>query len=423
MLAGATIGRIHRYVDHPDGADLHAVVSGIADVGSGPKQLYDQLRRTAKYPNIEAWPEMMADIAPLGLLKAEFVNSGSIPPIASDPGSFRVVHSPAGESVALRTHYHATDLTLDQAERCLDPAIWETYQPPWCEMNAIADPSVPPDTERYEEVISANCGAGQALRTVLDFKRRTHPDGGGILEYRIPEVLQGQLVSIDEGSLEVRPASPGIDGIHFVTTKRVQFAPLGGMPAIPAAFLGFLVWVLGWDTQAERFLYFLAKQSPPSSVPTAPGAAAPPGLGLTQGWTSGGITTLLDLGFAQLQTYLRDCIGPVRSSMDRAASGNYGMADYLSDLTKLSNEVASNTTALATMGAQIYRSVAGPGGPGAGGGGSPQPAQSGGPQPTKSPSTAIPKSTGKRTSKTSTKGSTTDVTKPAKKTAKPTKKR
>ena len=427
MLAAATIGRIQGYLDLdlPDGADLHAVVSGIAHDSSGPKQLYDQLRRSALYPNIGAWSMMMADIHSRSLVKEEFVNSGAIPPIDSDPGSFRVVQSSSGESVALRTHYHAADLTLDKAMRCLDPAGWYRYQPPWCQMNDL-DPALtlPPQTKRYEEVISADCAIGNQLKAVLNFQLQPLPDGGGILEYRIPEDRQNQVVSIDEGSLEVRPARSGVGGIHFVTTKRVQFAALSGMPAMPAAFLGFLVWVLGWDTQAERFLYFMARDNPPSLVPTGQGATTPQGPVLPQDWASSGITTLLDLSLAQLQTYLRGCIAPMRSSMERAASGNYGIADYLSDLTRLSDEVTKNTTALATMGAQMCRSLTGPSGPGAGGGGTPPAAQSGGPR-TKTPqSAATRKPPARRPGKTSTKDSgRTGVAKSAKKTGKSTKKR
>ena len=386
MLATATIGRIQGYLGS-DGVDLHDVVSGIADDIMGPEKLHDHLRKAAVYPKIEAWPMMMADIGTLNLVKDEFKNSGSIPPVASDPGSFRVVPSPSGESVALRTHFHAVDLTLAKAMKCLKPADWTRYKPPWCAMKPFVVPGLPPGTDRYEEEISADCTTGNGLKTILNFQLRPLPDGGGILQYRIPEDLLDQDVSIDEGSLEVRPAAPGEDGIHFVTTKRIQFKALRGMPEIPAAVLGFWVWVLGWNAQAELFLYSLARDTPPPSlVPTGQGATDPQGPVLPQDWKNNGVTTLLDLGFAQLHTCLRGCVVPVRSSMERAASGNYGITDYLSDLTKLSNEVTDKTTALATLGAQMCRSVTDSGGQGAGGAGRPPPAQ-GGP-PTATPTTA-----------------------------------
>ena len=84
--------------------------------------------------------------------------------------------------------------------------------------------------------------------------------------------------------------------------------------------------------------------------------------------------------------------------MERASSGSYGMADYLSDLTKLSTEVTNNTMAVASMGAQIYRSVASSDGQQAGGAGGQQVGQPAAqpaappavPRPTSTPSPAAP---------------------------------
>ena len=380
MLASTTLGRIQGYLGLPSEAEPHALLSGIAanpgGPGTGPEQLHNHLRRAADYPNIEAWPKMMADARSQGLVANENLNSTFIPPIASNPGSFRVVRSSSGTSVALRTYLYAKGLDLAEAEQCLNPAIWDHYRPPWCQMMLLEQ--IAPDVARYLEVISADCQNGGQLSTVLDFRSSEPlPDGGRILEYRIPEGKQNQLVSIDEGSLEVRPARAGVKGISFVTTKRVQFAQMANMPAIPAAALGFLVWALGWDTLAERFVYFLAKNGSLSdSDPPNQGPGDPQPPALPQDWTSsGGMMAMFDLGFTQWQSSVRGYVGSVRSSMNRAASGNYGIAEYLSDLTKLSNDVTNNATALASLGAQIYGSVAGSDGPGAGGGGGPQPRQ------------------------------------------------
>src|ERR1700722_16345897 len=321
MLASSTLGRIQGYLGLSGGGKPHALWGATAadpdGDGSGPQQLHSHLRRAADYPNIEAWPDMMADARSRDLVAAAYVNSTYIPPIASDPGSFRVVRSSSGTSVALRTYHHAADLELADAKRCLNPAIWKLYRPPWCEMDAID--RIAPDVERYREAISADCQNVDRLSPVLDFRTsQPLPDGGGILEYRIPEGEQNQLVSIDEGSLEVRPAQHGAKGVSFVTTKRVQFAPLRNMPTMPAAALGFFVWALGWDTLAERFIYTLAEHDPPSLVPKDQSATAPQGPVLPEDWTSsGGMTTLLDLGFAQWQSYVRGCVGSVRSSMNR----------------------------------------------------------------------------------------------------------
>ena len=281
MLASATLGRIQGNVDLPSDAEPHALVNGIAadSTNGGQQRLHDHLRTAAAYPNMEAWPDMMesARSQPQPLVAAPYMNSTYVPPIASDPGSFRVVHSPSGPGIALRTHYHALDLGLADTKRCLDPTTWSDYKPPWCHMDPVG-PRTADGVQQYREVISADCTRGGELTTLLNFRSWGLPDGGMILEYRLPE-NSNQHVSIDEGSLEIRPARPDTGGIHFVTTKRVQFSALRNMPTMPTAALGFLVWVLGWDTLAQRFLYFLAQGKPPRLVATDQTAAPPPDRG------------------------------------------------------------------------------------------------------------------------------------------------
>jgi hypothetical protein len=364
MLASATLGRIQNSIDLPTDADPQALLSGIATgttggTGGGVLELHRHLRRTAEYPSVESWPPMMADARDRGLVVDQYRNSTYVPPISWEPGSFRVVSSASGTSVALRTYYHATDLDLDEAKQCLNPGDWQRYQPPWCRMTKLAD--IGPNIWRYLEVVSTNCDANVGLTTVLDFRYRDVPDGGAILEYRIPDgpplPESDHLVSIDEGSLEVRPSPAGVGGISFVTTKRIQFAAMRNVPPMPAAVLGFLVWVLGWDTLAERFIYFLARQNPPNLVlKDQPQTAG--GIGVPLGAPgSGGLATLLNLGLSGWENYLRSSVGSFRTSVERAAAGNYGVADYLRDLAKLSNEVTSNATAAASLAVQLYRAA------------------------------------------------------------------
>ena len=370
MLASATLSRIPGSVD-TGGADPRSLVRGLAADATG-QQLHSQLRRAGDYPGIRAWPKMMADTRAQSLVDPTYDASTYVPPLPWDSGSFRVVSSQIkGTSVALRTHLHVTKLDLVQAKQCLDPAIWKKYQPPWCDMIPLGAPPGLPGVERYRELIAADCGQNPKLSTVLDFLYQDVPDGGGILQYRIPDgpAVGGTdgFVTIDEGSLEVRPARAPYTGIHFVTTKRIQFESLRQMPTMTAAGLGFLVWVLGWDTLAERFIYYLARIEgvQPSVVPTAQADADSTLQDLP---SDGGIMALLELGISGWENSLRKCIGSVRSSVQQAASGNYGLADYLSDLTTVSNEVTTTTTALASMGAQMWRAVANAGGPEDGGG-------------------------------------------------------
>ena len=304
-------------MDLPVDADPRALLSGIATDaagggGGGGQELHSHLRRTAEYPSVESWKPMMADARDRGLVVNQYLNSTYVPPITWEPGSFRAVSSGSGTSVALRTYFHAADLDLEEAKRCLNPGDWQLYQPPWCRMTKMAD--IGPDIWRYLEVVSTNCGVITGLTTVLDFRYRDVPDGGAILEYRIPEgPLQPEsdhLVSIDEGSLEVRPGRAGVSGINFVTTKRIQFAAMKNVPPMPAAALGFLVWVLGWDTLAERFIYFLAKQSPPNLLPTDQ-PTTPQGIGIPGAPASGGIATILSLGFSGWENYLRSSVAVV----------------------------------------------------------------------------------------------------------------
>jgi hypothetical protein len=383
MLASATLGRIQGRLDLPTNADPGTLVQRIATDGGGDptsgRTLQGHLRRVADYPSIESWPRMMEHARQRGLVDEAYQNATYVPPVAWEPGSFRVVRTSVGTSVALRTHYHAPDLDLAEAKNCLFPELWGNYHPPWCGMQKIGDPA--PDVEQFQEVISTNCDPGTGVSTVLNFSRRNLPDGGGILVYRVPEgdflPASDRAVSIDEGSLEVRAPRPG-DGVHFVTTKRIQFTVMRDMPAMPAAALGFLVWVMGWDTLSERFLYFLSRQKAPNVAPTADGAAGS-AFGIDPSIIGrGDLMTVLNLGINGWQNYVRDCVGGVRTSVNRAAAGDYGVTDYLGDLTKLSNEVSDNTVALAELGAQLYRVTLDADGPGQGGqggsGGAPPPA-------------------------------------------------
>jgi hypothetical protein len=356
-LASATLGRIEGDLNLSDDEDPALLLNGIALDDLSAQRFHSDMRRVGDYQDIDSWSTMMDRAVVRNQFTASYQDSTLAPrvapsllqPITSYPDAFRVVPSPTmGTSVAFRTHHHLPDLSLDDAERCLIPEDWDKYNPPWCEMRPMADPGC------YLEVISADCSdpAHGRLETILEFQKRGLPDGGQILGYRIPDGSATGLVTIDEGSLEVRPARPPEVGIHFVTTKRIQFRPLRRMPTPTAAAIGFLVWVLGWDSMAERFIYFLARN--PTTATRGPVSASPMGPS-----SDGGVATVLDLSVSGLQTYVKECVDSVTCSMRRAAAGDYGLTDYLSDLTKVSKKVTSNTTALAAMAASMCETAPG----------------------------------------------------------------
>jgi len=377
-LADSTLARIEGQLGPSDAVDPTLLLSGIALNDLSAQRFHSDMRRTADFPDIDSWHTMIGQAAVRNQFHARYQDPTLAPrivpnllqPISSHPDSFRVVSSPTmGTSVAFRTHHHLTNLDLADAEKCLVPKDWAKYNPPWCEMRPLA--TAPGDPERYEEVISADCrdpGHGR-LVTTLEFQKVGLPDGGQILGYRIPDGFVTGLVTIDEGSLEVRPARQPGGGIHFVTTKRIQFRPLRRMPTPAAAAIGFLVWVLGWDSLAERFIYFLSRNGTTASSPPVSVSFPEPTPG------DGGVATLLDLSVSGLKNYVGECIGSVKCSMDRAAAGDYGLTDYLSDLTKLSQKVTGNAAALAAMAASMCEttSSSGSGSPPSGPTGDPPP--------------------------------------------------
>ena len=377
LLATATLGRIQGYVaDAPSDAELCNLHAHMTPDVDHAHKLLRHLRRADAYPDIRSWPRMMADAHSQGLITDKYLPSTVVAPIVSDADAFRVVHSRIlGPSVAFRTYHHIRNLDVASAANALDASLWERYNPPWCAMTPLPAPA---GIRRFVEEVAADCTTGPRLITVLDFKHSGPlSSGGGILEFRIPDgpLLRESsgLVTIDEGSLEIRPDHSGDGTLHFITTKRVQFSSMKQMPSMMVAAFGFLVWILGWDSLSERFLYFFARQGDPGApvdvVPAQePSAyALPPMPSLLSASRSGDAGTLFNIGFSWWQTYLRNCIDSARSWVDRAASGRYGLGDYVADMTAASEMIASNTVAIAGLGAQMWREMSDSGGGGTGG--------------------------------------------------------
>jgi hypothetical protein len=309
------------------------------------------------YPDLSSWPMLLKDAAGAQLIPGQL----TVPPMQA--AMWTVVPEPSvgGVAVAFETHHRFHGLTRATLEGILEPDGWTNYLPPWCTMTTTADatgmPFGPPEpaqkgdpgpwSMRRLEVVSLLCPGGNTpppdvitFRTCLDFLNTPLPDGSGaVLEYRrSPDQSAGGgdgALTVDEGSLLVRSVGTAVD---LITTKRVQFQSLQGMPPLEVAFLAQLAWVLGYSSLAEFFVNKV--------------------LGNVNSLTGGGVrvqTLSSDTGGQSANlgtmpaTALRECTHIARSSMNKLAAGSYGINDYLADVRNLTGHGVARSMGIADI--------------------------------------------------------------------------
>ena len=234
---------------------------------------------------------------------------------------------------------------ITAAKNILDPGYWTNFQPPWCTMASMPYPVVA--VRRFLETVAWVCGWQMGdpgvIVTVLDFFGQTLPDGTGILEYRLvddPAAGGDGQVTVDEGSLVVRPLA---DGAEVITTKRVQFRAFRGMGVAEAEMLAVLIWCMGYPSMAEIFVATLARD--PSLMVTVVDPKPVGGgtiLGPPVGGAGAGIT--VPQGPAKdvptsVEGIVDECFSGLRSSASKIASGQYGPTAYLTDVLRLTRHL------------------------------------------------------------------------------------
>jgi hypothetical protein len=284
------------------------------------------------------WDSLLAEAADKGLV------SPSVAHLQYAADSWTVKQTAVGLAVAFETHKRIVGVTLSDFDDLFVPPDWTNFSPPWCAMTAKA----PYDGhDVYLEVLGTDCPPvlPLCLSTPLQFTVGPLPDATGTcLQYRLAPNWSAQggdgLVSVDEGSIVVR-AWEG--AIHLITTKRIQFQALKGMPPLDAAWLAQLVWALGYSSLAEYFVNRVALHKP---------IQVTGGTGPGQNAHHSGTSVSVQLGKV-LKKEVAECVDGIGSALGMVQQGSYGAKQYSDDLAKFVKHVAHYGSDLLGIASQL----------------------------------------------------------------------
>jgi hypothetical protein len=256
--------------------------------------------------------------------------------------------------VAFATRHRFEGVSFGAVAAILDPAKWKTYTPPWCDMagpQGVVDRTfgTSGSPTRYLEEVADDCGAPlYKFTTSLDFLSVDVPESQAqVLEYRRSHDQRADggdgAVSVDEGSLVVCQVG---NAVEVVTTKRVQFRALRGMPGPVAAMVAQFVWALGYSSLAELFVNKIMAATGGATVQTIHPSPGGPLAGAAPAPAPGNLAT-------ELSASMHDCRKGVRSSLGKMAAGHYGVEDYSADVVKVSHHSLRHGAALAGLWAKV----------------------------------------------------------------------
>ena len=245
--------------------------------------------------------------------------------------SWTVKQTAAGLAVAFQTHKRIVGVTMSDFDDIFKPPAWTNFAPPWC---AMTPKTAYNGHDVYLEVLSADCPAVLPfrLRTPLQFTVEPLPDATGTcLQYRLAPDWSTEggdgLVSVDEGSIVVR-AWKG--AFHLITTKRIQFRLLKGMPPLEAAWMAQFVWALGYESLAE---YFVNRVALDKRIHVTGGT------GSGKASHHSGKSASSQLGQV-LKREVAECVSGIESTLEMVEKGNYGAAQYSDDVAKFVKHAA-----------------------------------------------------------------------------------
>lgn len=199
------------------------------------------------------------------------------------PCSGRVVELPndKGLAAAFITEFSTDEVGFDQAVRFLNPSVWEECRPDfWCEVKVLKDPPAGGGAYKYKEVVSSDCSRRATTwfnaETELDFVFWTLPNKSApevaITNYQLSHgrPLEGDSITVDEGTLVVAKTGGGQSPLHITTTKRIQFDH-----GFSAAALALIMCAFGYAETASDLLCCAARKQAAAAKGKTVGADFP----------------------------------------------------------------------------------------------------------------------------------------------------
>jgi hypothetical protein len=316
-----------------------------------------------KYQTIEQWPQLIVDAIDNGLISRSLAVHAAAKPCSGTlvkvmtPGD---VH-PAAE---LETTFSTAQVTLEQAERFLEPSNWPHCGPRsyWCAMNRTGTSLA--GNPLYHEVFSLDCQYPNRTWTVeanLEFKMIRMKTATGIptgarVSYNMSGPQPDNRILVDQGALTVRRDAAGIT---VQTVKRIKFNhPFSGES------LAAIMCALGYGEAAHRLVLDCAAQnaSNPSAGTDFPGTdpPAPPTVTATNTATAtsacgAAVADITSESINKAKQYADECVAAYQASCDKMRAGTYTANDAVADAAGMWSRYMAGGAAMVDLALRMAR--------------------------------------------------------------------
>jgi hypothetical protein len=353
-----------------DIADALAVVGITGDDGDESVSVralraaeFVQRLQSDEYRTLEQWPKLIVNASDDGLISRNLAVHAAAKPCS---GTLVKVMTPGDDHPAaqLETTFSTTQVTLEQAERFLEPKNWPDCSPGsyWCAMNPIAPSAA--GNPRYHEVFSLDCQYPNRTWTVeanLEFKMIRMKTATGIptgarVSYNMSGPQPDNRILVDQGTLTVRRDAAGIT---VQTVKRIKFNhPFSGES------LAAIMCALGYGEAAHRLVLDCAAQNAsnpsagsdfPASDPPEPQTATTTNAATA---TSAGGATVADVtseSINKAKQYADECVAAYQASYDKMRAGTYTANDAVADAAGMWSRYMAGGAAMVDLALRMAR--------------------------------------------------------------------
>ncbi|MEQ1786785.1 MAG: hypothetical protein ABL966_07015 [Acidimicrobiales bacterium] len=360
-------------------ADVHdpvfvapLAVDGLAADLDGADRLIELMLDDLLFPDLGSWEAFVTQAFAEGLVAESVLRQSTAPP-CSGKLVMVDVHGDPDPVATISSHFCTDQLTLEQAKRFLDPAVWPRCSSLWCEMEQTGVSKA--GNPVYREVVSVDCEHRDQVWTAeacLEFKLVNLPDGGALLTYDLCEgsPKPGDMVVVDSGSLTVVQTG---NQVCVWTTKRIKFDhPFSG----PS--LALLTCALGYGAVAEDLVFSCALadgtttegspfpgQDPPITQPTQPGddPMAKPDTTATVAKDDGerespDIKSVIDDAVDTTKRCIEECAEAYQSSYEKVSTGCYTADDLVQDAANMWTRMVRDVAKVADLSVKAMTATA-----------------------------------------------------------------